>query len=452
MKLTILPDTQNGFVFLQALSSDVYVESLGSNFDGNSAHGGIKVRPCTTGTVSTLQLLPGQSFYLGKTTLSLVPQEYGDLPIDSSSLPDSDFEHYHHQVSQIGTPQTGRLGSSVMETPMLHRDHQSEHFTPILEQITGQAISKMEDIKDWPENPLKRKIIQTVRGANDHGRSSSQSELRRNEHAANAATNEPDRSSPQSHVKSEDGDMANAAAARLLEQKVVDLEDVDMAGADIESEMVEKSEPSPSIKSRVHLEGEPGGPSRSLILEKSKPLSSPLAQMCPAGSFSQSLRRVEGAAPRKLSTNRGNSPGFGVLSDSPTLAASNPLSLSVVRVEPERGAVLDQSHIRAISPSGPQTDDDHHDNPVGKRAKTVAVPNEDLTEESQDSLQKEVISIYQKLTTRTRPNLKFVCRANQKIRVIIRYLTYLTFCNLAHAQSAGEKLAPATTRRDGYER
>ena len=370
------PDTQNGFVFLQALSSDVCVESLGSNFDGNSAHGGIKVRPCTTGTVSTLQLLPGQSFYLGKTTLSLVPQEYSDLPIDSSSLPDSDFEPYHHQVSQIGTPQTGRVGSTVMETPMLHRDHESERFTPILEQITGQAISEREDIKDWPGNPLKRKIMQTVPGASDHGRSSPQLELKRNEHVANAAINEPDRSSSQSHVKTEDGDMVNATVAGLLEQKVVDLEDVEMAGADIESELVEKLEPSSSIKSRVHLEGRPGRSSRSFTLGKPKSLSPPLARMGPAG--------VPGA-----------------FSDSPTLTASNPLSLFVAQVEPEREAALDQSPNQGISPSSPQTDDDHDHNPVRKKVKTAAVTNEDSTEESQNSLQKEVISVKIRIPTKT---------------------------------------------------
>ena len=343
------------------------------------------MRPCTTGTVSTLQLLPGQSFYLGKTTLSLVPQEQDDLPIDSSSLPDSDFEHYHHRGSQIATPQTGRLGSTVMETPMLHSDHESKHFTPTLEQVTGQAISEMEDIKDWPGNASKLKTMQTVRGASDDGRSSLQPELRGSDYVANAATNEPDRSSPQLHVKTEDRDMANATAVTLLEHNVVDLEDVEMAGSDTESEMVEKSEPSSSIESRVHLEGESGGSSRSLILEKSRPLESPLAR---AGTFPGQPGSCEGSGPQLP----------GALTDSPTLTTSKPWSLSHARVEPERGEASDQSPIQEISPSGPQTDGD---NPVRKKAKTAAVPDEDLIEESQNSLQREVVSVKIRIPTKT---------------------------------------------------
>ena len=304
------------------------------------------MRPCNTGTVSTLQLLPGQSFYLGKTTLSLVPQEDDDIPIDSSSLPDSGLEHYH-QGSQIGTPHTDRLGSTVMETPMLHTDLESKHFTPILDQVTGQAISEMEDIKDWPGNASKLKTMHTVRGASDDGRSSSQPELRTGEYVADVATNEPDPSSPQLPGKTVERDTANATAVRLLEKNVVDLEDVEMAGADTESGMAEKLEPSSSIKSRIHLEGEPGRSSRSLVLEKSKHLSS-------------------------------------------SLTTSKPWSLAPARVEPERGAASDQSHIRDISPFDPQPDGD---NPVRKKAKTAAVPNEDLTEESQNSLQREVVSV-----------------------------------------------------------
>ena len=343
------------------------------------------MRPCPTGTVSTLQLLPGQSFYLGKTTLSLVPQDHDDFPTDPSGLPDSDFEHYHHRGSQIGTTQTGRMDSTVMETPMLHRNHESKQFTPTPEQVIGQAISEMEDVKDWPGNASKLRTTQTVRAASDDGRSSSQPELRGSEYVANAATNESDRSSPQLRVKTEDRNLANATAVKVLEQNVVDLEDVDMAGADTESEMVEKSEPSSSIESRVHLEREPGGSSRSLILEKSKPLSSPLAR---AGTFPGQPDSCEGLGPQLP----------GALIDSPTLTTSKPWSLSHLRVEPKRGAASDQSPIREISPSGPQTDED---NPVRKKAKTAAVLDKDLAEESQNSLQRDIVSVKIRKPTKT---------------------------------------------------
>ncbi|KAM0799325.1 hypothetical protein BDR22DRAFT_330301 [Usnea florida] len=263
-----------------------------------------------------------------------------------------------------------------METPMLNDDLESKHFTPILDQITGQAISEMEDIKDWPGNASKLKTMQTVRGASDDGRSSSQPELRRGEYVANVATNEPDPLSPQLPGKTVERDTADATAVRLLEQKVVDLEDVEMVGADTESGMAEKLEPSSSIKSPIHLEGEPRGSSRSLILEKSKHLSSPPAR---AGTFPGQPGGCDGLVPQSLTT-------------------STPWSLAPARVEPERGAASDQSHIRYVSPFDPQPDGD---NPIRKKAKTAVVPNEDPTEESQNSLQREVVSVEIRTSTRT---------------------------------------------------
>lgn len=129
----------------------------------------MKVRPSTKGNLpSAIQLLPGQSFYLGKTTLSLVPEEHSELPIHSSALPDSNFESYNNQVSQISTPQrTARADSTVMETPMPPRDHESEVSTPIIDQITGHAISGRTDSKKWPSSPLKCEVMRTVRDASE---------------------------------------------------------------------------------------------------------------------------------------------------------------------------------------------------------------------------------------------------------------------------------------------
>lgn len=245
MGLMIFSDTQNGFAFLEALTSDIAVESLGRSFDGLSAHTGLRVRPSTSGNLpSTLQLLPGQSFYIGKTTLSLVPGEHSDLPVKSSGLPDSISEIYNQQVSQIGTPQrTVGVDYVVMETPMPYRD---QILTPILEQITGRAISGREGSEKWPQSPSKHQIMRTVRDASEHGHPSLQPEVKKeDEHIVVAAINEPDRPSSQPKVKTEDDDIAHSIAARPMEQSVMDLEDTEMAGVDL------GREPEPSGRSPI---------------------------------------------------------------------------------------------------------------------------------------------------------------------------------------------------------
>lgn len=195
----------------------------------------------------------------------------------------------------------------------------------------------------------------------------SQPEFRKeDEPMADAAINEPDRSSSQPEVKTED-DMAYATPTKPLEQDVVDLEDAEIAGADLESECLEKSELLLSIKSQVHPEGDPGGPCRSHTLQQSTPLSSPLMRVRPTR-------------------------GPGASSHSPVLAGPNP---SVAREQPEEGLeVSDQSPIlQAFSDSSPQMDVYLDDTRDRKKAKTATVFHEASIDESQDSVQNEVISV-----------------------------------------------------------
>ena len=337
----------------------------------------MKVRPSTSSNIpSTLQLLPGQSFYIGKTTLSLVPEEHSDLPIYSSDLPDSNFESYNHQVSQLSTTQrTARVGSAIMETPTPPRDHGSEVFTPILENVTGQAISGRKDIKTRSESPLKREVMRTMRAAGDHGHSRPPPESRKGDkHIADAAINGPDRSSSQPEVKTEDEDIANATAPRPHGQGVMDPEDTEIVGVAFESDKLEKSELLSSLKTRVHPEDEHGNSDRAPITEKSKPLLSP------------ALRALSAEEP-------------GDLSLPPILAGSKSKSSTIARMQPEKGPeASDQSPILQGTPgSSPQVDDDLDDTPVRKKVKTKAVSSKALIEESQDSLLNEVISVKRRI-------------------------------------------------------
>lgn len=331
----------------------------------------MKVRPIAKGNLpSALQLLPGQSFYLGKTTLSLVPEEHSELPIHSSGLPDSNFESYNIQVSQISTPQrTARAGSTVMETPMPHRDHESEGSTPIIDQITGHAISGRKDSKKWPASPLKREVMRTVRDASELDSSSSQPELRKeDELMAEVAVNENRRLLPQAEAKIED-DMADATIAKPLEECVVDLEDPGTARVGLESGYLETSESLP-LKSHVHREGEPRGPGDSRSPERLGPLS-------PSG-----VRVSPEEVPRTSS-------------HSPVLPRSKRLPAFVEQVQSERRHESShQSHfLQTSSDSSAQREDDLDGPPARKKAKIATDPGGSLVGESQDSRQDEVISV-----------------------------------------------------------
>lgn len=331
----------------------------------------MKVRPSTKGNLpSTLQLLPGQSFYLGKTTLSLVPEEHTELSIHSSGLPESNFENYKNQVSQISTPQrTARAGSTVMETPMPPRDHESEGSTPIIDQTTGHAISGRKDSKKWPASPLKREVMRTVRDASELDSSSSQPELRKeDELMAEVAVNEHIRLSPQAEAKIED-DMADATIAKPLGECVVDLEDPGTVRVGLESGYLETSESLP-LKSHVHREGEPRGPGGPRSPERLEPLS-------PLG-----VRVSPEEEPRTSSY-------------SPVLLRAMRLPAFLEPVQSERRLEgSDRSHfLQTSSDSSAQREDDTDSSPARKKAKIATDPGGSLNEESEDSRQDEVISV-----------------------------------------------------------
>ena len=356
-------DTRNGFAFLEARAGNVSVESLGRSFSGLSAHTGMKVRPSTNGDLpSILQLSPGQSIYVGKSTLSLVPEEHSTL-VDSSGLTDSDLESHSLQVSQHSTPhRTVKVGSTVMETPMPHQNHESDISTPILDQVTGQAISGREDSKKWLESLLEREVMRTVRDASERRRSGSQPELRKKDnHMYDAAIDESDRSNPQAKVKTEYDDTADATIAKISGEAVVDLEDLEMSRAESGSQNPETSVPLP-LNSSMHHAGGPGGLGDSRILEQLIPLS-------------------------RLSPDEGliNS------STSPKLAMSKHDPSCVVRVQPERPETSDQSpSAQATADSSPQPDDDLDDTPVRKKARAAKISQDASNEDSPNSLQEEI--------------------------------------------------------------
>ena len=373
-------DTQNGFAFLEALSEDVFVESLGRNFDGESAHTRMKVRPSINGNMpSALQLLPGQSFYVGRITLSLVPEEHSNFPIHSSELPDSNFESYNYQVSQINTPHRPvRVDSTAIESPKQHRDRGSNISTPVLHQMSRQSISGMKDGNKLPESPLKREIIRKVRDVREHGTSASQRELQReDERMSDAATDGPSHSSPQPQVKIEDESMAHAITAESTGEGTIDHEDRGMEGSEMRSKFLQK----PDFVPEDPHEGRSESSGSSSVLEKSTPVS-------PSGI--QVFIREEVRTFRK----------------SPNLAGLRHVSTCVARAQPTRkpDTLAPTPFLQTRSGSmSPQVDDDLEDAPVRKKPRTANVLQDALDEEGQDSLQSEIAVKRATVTPSDRP-------------------------------------------------
>lgn len=158
-----LVDTENGFVRLEALASDIYIQSLGYGFDDRSAHFAVRVKPSTPPDVRSLvQLRPGEGFYVGKGTFDLVPEEHSNLPICSSG---PSTRSYESQVSQIDQPSallsspSGRGSSAVLESPQAKRASPAS----LLKDVAEVAMTGKANGQDMPKDPSKRSLLDTIR-------------------------------------------------------------------------------------------------------------------------------------------------------------------------------------------------------------------------------------------------------------------------------------------------
>ena len=160
-----LVDTENGFVLLEALASNIYIQSLGYGFDDRSAHSGIWVKPSTPpGVRSLVQLRPGEGFYIGKGTFDLVPGEHDSLPASSSG---PSTEQYESQVSQINQPSallsrpSGRGSSAVLESPQA----KPAGPAPLVNSAAEVAMTGKVASQDRPEDLSKQSLLGANRDA-----------------------------------------------------------------------------------------------------------------------------------------------------------------------------------------------------------------------------------------------------------------------------------------------
>lgn len=146
-------------MFLEALLPEVSVAALGFAFDGSSAHLGLRLRasapdsPITSSIKIMLQLRPGETFHVGDSSFSIVPEGHSDMP-------GSNYEDYSQQVSQMQTSQI-RSDPIVMSSPTA----KSPQPSPIFRRVGETAISGKAESPDLPTLPTKRAVLGTVRNA-----------------------------------------------------------------------------------------------------------------------------------------------------------------------------------------------------------------------------------------------------------------------------------------------
>lgn len=156
-------DTENGLVRLEALASNIHVQSLGYGFDGHSAHSGLRVKPSTLPSVrSVLQLRPGEGFYIGKGTFDLVPAEHENFSVPSSG---PSTVSYESQISRINQPSallpspSGRGGSTVPESPQAKPTSPA----PLLGNVAEVAMTVEGDSQNLPWDRSKRGLLGAAR-------------------------------------------------------------------------------------------------------------------------------------------------------------------------------------------------------------------------------------------------------------------------------------------------
>ena len=110
--------TQHGSVCLEALSSPVFVQSYGSWFSGASKNGWMPLKLSRPPECRVMvQLHPGETFYVGKITLSIVSKEHENIPLMSSPFTSSRYNSYVEQISQRQT--NSHIKLEPLDTPLM---------------------------------------------------------------------------------------------------------------------------------------------------------------------------------------------------------------------------------------------------------------------------------------------------------------------------------------------
>ena len=158
-----LVDTENGLVRLEALASNIYVQTLGYGFDDQSAHSSLQVKPSTLPSVrSVLQLRPGESFHIGKATFDLVPAEHENCPASPFG---PSMLSYETQVSRIDQPSALRLSPSGRESSAVPESPEANTAGNDFLHVNDAefAMTSGEASQNLPIDPSRRSLLGAIR-------------------------------------------------------------------------------------------------------------------------------------------------------------------------------------------------------------------------------------------------------------------------------------------------
>ena len=130
----------------------------------------MQVKPSTSANQSLLQLRPGESFYMGKTSLSLVPEEYKDIRLTSSG---PSYGSNHQKVSQVEECSMQPLLTSTPRKPyprdrgLLPTPTEQSHglplyTAPVNNHPCGNATIEIKDSSECSSSPGNREALQKI--------------------------------------------------------------------------------------------------------------------------------------------------------------------------------------------------------------------------------------------------------------------------------------------------
>ena len=136
------------------------VQSLPSGFDGTSSNGIMPLKVSNDNERVLYQLHPGESLFVGSRTISIVPEQYRDIPVSPSGY-DSFRERVSQNVSQI------QSSSRLLETPtrnqipsILSSPAQSKSA---VKQTATSTTKSNDDSQEWNQDPAKRNLLGVIR-------------------------------------------------------------------------------------------------------------------------------------------------------------------------------------------------------------------------------------------------------------------------------------------------
>ena len=132
----------------------VKVESLPSGFYGTSCNGIMSLQVSDTKKRIYYQLHPGESLFVGSHTVSIVPEEYRDIPPSPSG-----YGSFRERVNQHVSQLRSSLGQS--ETPVHHWVRSIYSSPAQAKSVIKQAATL--DGQRWASDPVERNLLGIIR-------------------------------------------------------------------------------------------------------------------------------------------------------------------------------------------------------------------------------------------------------------------------------------------------